>query len=215
MSRHHPKNTTLAEFAAGTLDEGRSLIVAAHLAMCGECREFIAAMEEAGGQMLEAVEPVAMPEGALALAMTRLEVGRPPAPARRKASPLAAVWQPEKNELLGYDLGPWRWVSPGLHFRSVKVAASGGTRVFMLKARAGLKIPQHKHTGTELTCVLSGAFIHENGRYAAGDCDDADQDVEHNPVIDEGEDCVCLVAMQGHIKMTGTLGRMIQPFIRI
>jgi putative transcriptional regulator len=63
--------------------------------------------------------------------------------------------------------------------------------------------------------VLSGAFIHEGGRYAAGDCDDADQDVDHSPVIDEGEPCICLVAMQGQIKMTGMLGRMIQPLIRI
>jgi putative transcriptional regulator len=216
MSRHHPKNTTLTEFAAGTLDEGRSLVVAAHLTMCGACREFVAAMEEAGGQMLDAIEPVAMREGAVALAMTRLGLERPRAPvARRKASPLAAVWQPEKNELLGYDLGPWRWVSPGLHYRAVNMPSGHETRVFMLKARPGLKIPQHKHTGTELTCVLSGAFIHEGGRYAAGDCDDADQNVDHSPVIDEGEECVCLVAMQGQIKMTGFFGRMIQPFVRI
>jgi putative transcriptional regulator len=184
--------------------------------MCGECREFVAAMEEAGGQMLSTVEPVAMPEGALELALARLTHEQPRAPVtRRKASPLAAVWQPEKNELLGYDLGPWRWVSPGLHYRSVKVPASSDTRVFMLKARPGLKIPQHKHTGIELTCVLSGAFIHEGGRYAAGDCDDADQDIDHSPVIDEGEPCICLVAMQGQIKMTGMLGRLIQPLIRI
>jgi putative transcriptional regulator len=216
MSRHHPKNTTLAEFASGTLDEGRSLVVKAHLTMCDECREFVAAMEDAGGQMLEATEPVAMREGSLALAMARIGLEQPRAPVvRRKASPLAAVWQPEKNELLGYDLGPWRWVSPGLHFRSVKVPAAGDTRVFMLKAVPGLNIPQHKHTGTELTCVLSGAFIHEGGRYAAGDCDDADQDVGHSPVIDEGEPCICLVAMQGDIRLTGFFGRMIQPFIRI
>ena len=184
--------------------------------MCDECREFVAAMEDAGGQMLEATEPVAMREGSLALAMARIGLEQPRAPVvRRKASPLAAVWQPEKNELLGYDLGPWRWVSPGLHFRSVKVPAAGDTRVFMLKAVPGLKIPQHKHTGTELTCVLSGAFIHEGGRYAAGDCDDADQDVGHSPVIDEGEPCICLVAMQGDIRLTGFFGRMIQPFIRI
>lgn len=216
MTRHHPKNTTLAEFAAGTLDEGRSLVVAAHLTMCGACREFVAAMEEAGGQMLNVIEPAAMPEGARELAIARLGLEQPRAPvARREASPLAAVWQPEKSELLGYDLGPWRWVSPGLHYRSVKMSASSDTRVFMLKATPGLKIPPHKHTGTELTCVLSGAFIHEGGRYAAGDCDDADQDVDHSPVIDEGEPCICLVAMQGQIKMTGFFGRMIQPLIRI
>ena len=125
------------------------------------------------------------------------------------------VWQPEQKTLLGYELGPWRWVAPGLRHRVVKVPSEGGTRVFMLKAAPGLKIPEHSHTGTELTCVLSGAFIHEGGRYAAGDCDDADHDDGHSPVIDGGEECICLIAMQGELKLSGLIGRLMQPFVRI
>jgi putative transcriptional regulator len=102
-----------------------------------------------------------------------------------------------------------------VHYRDVKIPTNNDTRVFMLKAAPGKKIPAHDHTGTELTCVLTGAFIHEGGRYAAGDCDDADQDVGHSPIIDSGEECVCLVAMQGQIRLTSMLGRLIQPFIRI
>lgn len=213
MSRHHPKNTTLAEFAAGTLDEGRSLVVASHLAMCGECREFVSSLEEAGGQMLATIEPMAMAEGAAARALSLL--ADEPAmtqPARRK--PAVPVWQPEQKTLLGYELGPWRWVAPGLHHRVVKVP-EGGARVFMLKAAPGVKLPDHSHTGTELTCVLSGAFIHEGGRFAAGDCDDADQDDGHRPIIDGDEECICLVAMEGELKLSGVLGRLMQPFIRI
>lgn len=213
MSRHHPKNETLAEFAAGTLDEGRSLVVAAHLAMCAECRGVVAAFEAVGGQMLDEIEPVAMSEGAAARALAAIEREAPrAAPAKAAAR---AVWQAEQQTLLGYDLGPWRWVAPGLHYRAVKTPQAGDTRVFMLKAVPGLKIPQHNHTGTELTCVLQGAFIHDGGRYGPGDCDDADQDDAHNPVIDDGEICICLVAMQGNIRLTGVLGRMVQPFIRI
>ena len=219
MNRHHPKNETLAEFAAGTLDEGRAVVVAAHLAMCGECRAVIAALEEAGGQMLDAIAPVAMSEGASERALARLDLARldneAAAPsARATASATHPVWQPEQKTLLGYDLGPWRWVAPGLHYRAVKTPADAA-RVFMLKAVPGLRIPQHRHTGTELTCVLAGAFIHEGGRYAAGDCDDADWEDGHSPVIDDGEECICLVAMQGQIKLTGVVGRLIQPLIRI
>ena len=214
MSRHHPKNETLAEFAAGTLDEGRSLVVAAHLSMCAACRGVVAAFEAVGGHMLESIEPVALSEGAAARALAAID-SEPPRAAAAARPAVRPVWQPEQQTLLGYDLGPWRWVSPGLHYRSVKTPQSGDTRVFMLKAVPGLKIPQHVHTGTELTCVLAGAFIHEGGRFAAGDCDDADQDDAHNPVIDDGDVCICLVAMQGNIRMTGFFGRMIQPLIRI
>lgn len=214
MSRHHPKNTTLAEFAAGTLDEGRSLVVASHLAMCGECRAFVSALEEAGGQMLANVEPIAMTDGAAARALSLLDCDDAPRTQGRKQSAIP-VWQPEQKTLLGYELGPWRWIAPGLHHRVIKMPSEGATRVFMLRAAPGLKIPQHSHTGIELTCVLAGAFIHEGGRYAAGDCDDADQDDGHSPVIDGDEECVCLVAMQGELRLSGLIGRLVQPFVRI
>ncbi|HEY0301021.1 MAG TPA: ChrR family anti-sigma-E factor, partial [Rhizomicrobium sp.] len=190
----------MAAFAAGRLDEGRGLVVAAHLSLCAECRGAVAAFEAVGGEMLDTIEPVAMAEGAAARALSLLD--REPAPTVPKKSPPRPVWQAEQETLLGYDLGPWRWVAPGLHYRAVRMAKSD-TRVFMLKAVPGLKIPQHNHTGTELTCVLQGAFIHGGGRFGPGDCDDADQDDAHNPVIDDGEVCVCLVAMQGDIKLTG------------
>jgi putative transcriptional regulator len=212
MSRHHPKPTTLADFAAGTLDEGRCLVVASHLAMCGECREFVATLEEAGGQMLAEIEPVALAEGAAARVLDRLvEPASQAAPRKPAAVP---VWQSEQKTLLGYELGPWRWIAPGLHHRVVKVTDSD-SRVFMLKAAPGVKLPDHSHTGVELTCVLSGAFIHEGGRFAAGDCDDADQDIGHRPIIDGDEECICVIAMQGELKLSGIFGRLMQPFIRI
>jgi putative transcriptional regulator len=76
MTRHHPKDTTLADFAAGTLNEGASLVIATHLMMCEECRGFVAALEEVGGQMLDKVEPVAMSEGASSLTAARLVAAR-------------------------------------------------------------------------------------------------------------------------------------------
>lgn len=203
MITHHPKELTLTEFAAGTLDEGRSLVVAEHVARCAHCRAFVAGMEQVGGTMLERAAPSPMAAGAREAALQRLD-----------AVPEAA--RPAgKSPLEAYALGAWRWVAPGLYYRMVDVPSNAGVRVFMLKARAGTKLPRHSHTGTELTTVLSGAFIHEGGRYAAGDCDDADQDIEHSPAVDEGEECICLVAMQGTIRLQSMLGRLIQPFIRM
>lgn len=214
MSRRHPKNTTLAEFAAGTLNEGRSLVIAAHLAMCGSCRGFVSALTQAGGQMLDEIEPAAMAKDAAAQALSLLDRDIATEAAARPSAPDLARWT-ETNELLGYRLGPWRKVWPGLQYRNVEVQTAGDSRVFMLKAAPGLKLPAHRHTGTELTCVFSGAFIHEGGRYGAGDCDDADENDVHSPVVDDGEECVCLVAMQGQIRLNSFIGRLIQPLIRI
>jgi putative transcriptional regulator len=124
--------------------------------------------------------------------------------------------QAKPNDLLSsYPLGDWRWIAPGLHWRSVGVAAAGSTRVFMLKAAPGIRIPQHSHDGIEWTCILQGAFRHEFGRYGAGDFDEADESVEHQPVVEGGIECICLVAMQGNIRLKSWMGRLIQPLVRI
>ena len=203
MTKHHPKETTLAEYAAGTLDEGRSLVVTEHLSRCAHCREFIASFENIGGVMMEAVEPVDMSPGARDAVLRQLGTIE------------ASTTKTARKSVKDYSLGPWRWIGPGLHARSVGVPSQGGSRVFMLKAAPGIELPKHEHRGTELTCILSGAFTHEGGRYGPGDCDDADEDDFHSPVIDNGEECVCLVAMQGNIVFQSLLGRMIQPFIRL
>jgi len=71
------------------------------------------------------------------------------------------------------------------------------------------------HTASEWTCVFEGAFRHDLGRYGAGDFDEADESVEHNPAVEEGMPCICLVALQGDIELQSWVGRLIQPFIRL
>jgi putative transcriptional regulator len=63
--------------------------------------------------------------------------------------------------------------------------------------------------------VLQGAFRHQNGRYGAGDFDEADESVDHLPVVEDGIECICLVTLQGHIRFKGWIGRLVQPFVRI
>jgi putative transcriptional regulator len=204
MIRHHPNESTLAEFAAGTLDEGRGLVVATHIAMCPACRRFMSALEHVGGQMLEQTAPAAMHEGARARALSCLA-----------ESDATTASPPAQDALSRYRVGPWRWVGPGIHRRLVDVPTDNGTRVFFLKAAPGMTMPGHRHVGTELTLVLSGAFVHQGGRYAAGDFDDADEADAHDPVVDPGEECVCLVAMRGHLRLNSLLGRLIEPFVRL
>ncbi len=66
-----------------------------------------------------------------------------------------------------------------------------------------------------MTCVLSGAFRHDSGHFGPGDFDLGDETVDHQPIVDDGQDCVCLVAMQGELRLNGLLGRMMQPFVRL
>ena len=208
---HHPSDATLAAYASGALDPARGLVVATHLSLCAQCRDAVHGFEQVGGAMLGDAEPVAMSSGALQRAMAALgplDVVQPV-----PADTNSAYEFPEP--LSRYALGPWRWIGRGVQWRAVDVASDDGVRVFMLKAKPGVKLPRHRHTGTEWTCVFEGAFSHHLGRYGAGDFDEADETVEHDPAVDNEFGCVCLVALQGHIELQGFFGRLLQPLIRI
>ncbi len=205
---HHPSDVALAEFAAGTLDAARALVVSTHLSRCPQCRNAVRGFEDAGGALLDAVEPVEMTTGALDRTLAKLDAPQ--------AAPAAAnIADADADTLSGYALGPWRWLGRGIQWRAVDVPASDAIRVFMLKAAPGTKLPRHRHTGTEWTCVFQGAFRHKLGRYGAGDFDEADETVEHDPFVEEGEVCICLVALQGSIRLQGLLGRLLQPLVRM
>ncbi|NVO17402.1 MAG: cupin domain-containing protein [Rhodoplanes sp.] len=212
---HHPTEATLAAFAAGTLDEGRMLVVAAHLAACPDCRRSVRMLEATGGVMLDDLAPADFAADGLVRAMAQLDAP-PAAPvAARRAETIPGLMPAHARLLAPYDLGPWRWVGPGVSWRMVDAPTLPGGRVFLLKATGGTALPDHTHTGTELTCVLTGAFRHEHGRYGPGDIDEADDEVDHTPVVEAGSDCICLVAMQGRLKLNGLLGRVLQPFVRL
>jgi putative transcriptional regulator len=208
---HHPSDTTLAALASGTLDEARALVVATHLNYCPQCRGAVQSFEAAGGVLLDAAEPADMRPDALRRTMAKLDAAAPVPP--RPHAPSAADDLPVP--LSQYSVGPWRWIGHGVQWRSVDVSSDDGVRVFMLKAAPGTKLPRHRHTGTEWTCVFQGAFRHELGRFGAGDFDEADESVEHDPVVEDGAACICLVALQGNIQLQSFVGRLIQPFIRI
>jgi putative transcriptional regulator len=201
--KHHPTEETLAANAAGTLDEARSLVVSMHLSLCPACSRKAGAYEALGGALLELALPASMKAGALqqTLALIDTQV------ATADVEPAAPLDR--------YRLGPWRWVWPGLRQRSVSVPALSETKVFMLKAAPGIKLPHHKHTGYEWTCVLEGAFEHQYGRYGPGDFDEADETLEHKPTICDGPPCVCIVALQGSIRLQSRLGQVIQPLLRL
>jgi putative transcriptional regulator len=208
--KHHPTDTTLASFASRALDESRALVVAAHVSRCRQCRNAVKAFELVGGALLDDIPPAAMTANALDRAMAKL--GSQDAIGESGSS---AVVSDLPAPLSHYAAGSWRWIGPGLHWRPIDVASGNDVRVFMLKASPRARLPRHSHTGTEWTCVLEGAFRHDLGRYGPGDFDEADETHDHNPTVEDGAVCLCVVALEGNIKLQSWIGRLIQPLIRL
>lgn len=209
---HHPSDETLAAFISGNLCEANTLVVATHLAHCQECRDAVRGFAEAAGGVLEHAGAAEISAEARSAVFDRLDAE--PAEAAPEPPAIAPLDRP-MAPLSIYEGGKWQWVGPGVYRQFIDVPSETGTRVFLLKAAPGTRLPDHRHVGTEWTCVLKGAFRHDHGRFGAGDFDEADGSVDHNPFVEEGEECICLVALNGHVEMTGWLGRMIQPLVRI
>ena len=213
--KHHPDDSMLAAFAAGTLDHGQHIAVATHLVSCPQCRTFTRSMEKVGGEVLIGLPPAAMPNGAFAKVEAQLnEPGR-------AASGIKVLTVPETEIpglpkfVRGYQFGNWKWIAPSVHLRPIALPYASDTRVFLLRSGPGTRMLEHAHTGFEMTCVLSGAFSQAGAHFGPGDFDLGDETVDHEPVVDKGQDCICLVAMQGGLRLKGLLGRIVQPFVRL
>ena len=208
---HHPSPELLAGFAAGTLDAGEHLAVAVHASGCSTCRRLLRAIEGIGGSTLESIEPAPMKAGAFEAVVAKLDRS-PPQP----SAPADSFADDDLPEILRHcRIGRRRRVAPGVSMRPIELLGPSRSRAFLLRSNPGTRMLEHTHTGTELTCVLRGSFSHEGGRFGPGDFDFGDETLDHQPIVGDGEPCLCLVAMTGDLRMNGFFGRLISPFVRL
>jgi putative transcriptional regulator len=214
---HHPPETIIASFAAGTLDNGQHVAIATHLTACAHCRSLMRSMEQVGGAVLADLPPASMSGNGLAAIEARLDdAAAPRAPAAPPADNVTAGEIPGLPRFVRrYRFGAWTLVAPRVRVRQIVLPDPGDTRVFLLKAGSGTRLLEHAHTGLEMTCVLDGSFTQAGSRYAPGDFDFGDDTIDHQATVEQGRDCICLVAMQGELRLKGLIGRLVQPFVKL
>lgn len=214
--RHHPAETTLIAYAAGHLDVALSAIVASHLAVCPRCRGRSRLAEGVGGELLETSAPAALRDGALDAVLARVagaapETDPPAPPAGRHgvAAPLGRLLPERLADIR------WRTVGPGIRQARLGEAGRDPEGLKLLKIAPGRSVPRHSHRGHEMTLIVSGSYTDELGRFQAGDIADLDGEVDHQPVSDTGEDCICIIATDAPLRFEGWVPRLMQSFVRI
>ncbi len=207
----HPADETLFAFAAGALAAGPRLVVETHLAGCPECGERARAFEAVGGALLESSHVDPAPGDLLARTWARIEAAAGVARARAQPGPEPYPGAPES--LRRCAIGPWRFVQPGLRIAMVTPPGESEASAMLMRVSAGRRMPRHTHDGVEFTQVLTGIFYDASGRFASGDYIEADGDVDHQPVADENQDCICLAAIEGRVRLTSFVGRWAQSVL--
>lgn len=63
--------------------------------------------------------------------------------------------------------------------------------------------------------MLQGSFSDETGRFGVGDLEIADEELEHTPIADVGDACICLAATDAPLRFWSFVPRLLQPLFRI
>jgi putative transcriptional regulator len=211
--RHHFPDPMLMAYAAGELPEAFALIVATHVSLCDECRARAEAFDALGGAVLEDVVET-MADSGLAACLARID-----------ALPQANARAPRRGDGLlpaplvdyiggGLDAVKWRPLGLGAK-QAVLRTSDAGAVVRLLAIPGGVAMPNHSHDGQELTLVLQGAFRDQTDRFGPGDVELADDSLQHTPVAEAGQTCICLAATTAPLKFNTLLPRLAQSFFRI
>jgi putative transcriptional regulator len=196
--RHHPSEAILGDYASGALRPAFAAVAAVHLQACCQCRAAVAAMERVGGALVGGLPPEPMAPDSLESILARLDE---PAPAQP---------EPDRRAIVDrLSFGRRRWVGPGMWLRHADRDAAGGELLYMLRLPGGLSTFPHGHRGCEHTVVLEGAFSDCVGRFAQGDFAEVDDQLEHQPQVEPGAECICLIASEAPMRVSGWIGRFV------
>lgn len=209
----------LMAHAAGRLPEPVAIVVASHLTLSAASRSRYRCFESAAGALLEKLEPEPVGAASWERIAALLDKDEPEPPA---AAPLPALVE-DGGILLPR---PLREIMPrplaGLSWRGIGPVAEAdlpgtdpGYRLRLIRLRAGRSVPRHTHEGNELTLVLDGSFRDVQGHYRRGDLAIADAGVDHQPTADASGDCLCLALTDAPLRLTGAIGRLLNPFLRL
>lgn len=210
---HHVDDATLMSYAAGSLPEALSAVVATHLSLCGTCRRELAVMECVGSTMMGRLPQASLsgpaPRTPPLAAITARDEGADVLDAVERSGDVPAPL----SRLVGSDLGSIRWKRLGLGIWHLPVALSEGSKgtLRLIKVAPGQAMFEHGHGGSELTLVLQGSYSDHCGRFAKGDIEDLDDETDHGPIADRSEGCICLIASEEPVRFKSLIGRLVQP----
>jgi len=218
--KHHLDEATLLSYSAGSMSQAMALVVACHISMCSKCHKRIQESEALGGMLLDNLEPAKIDADSLSQVLSCLEQGSADAPdistPAAQPSPVHIENQEIPAPLRDYiggslDALDWKSIVPGVHYYDLdcKTERNGASR--LLRIAPGKAMLPHSHDGNELTLILRGSYSDEMGRFTVGDIADLDSEVEHQPLVDSHEDCICLIATDAPLKFSTLLGKIVQP----
>ncbi|MEP0070573.1 ChrR family anti-sigma-E factor [Pyruvatibacter sp.] len=207
----------VSQYALGQLPRAAALLTQSYLEMNPHQRHTADRIEQVGGWSLEKAEPVAMRASTSEALLAQLEgTDVMTAPMRISTSdPFESTMPASLLDAIGRPLSdvPWKWRGIGAYEHRLSALEDDGIVARLLRIEPGKAVPQHTHEGMEATLVVSGAYCDDAGRFGPGDLELADDAVDHKPIAERGETCICFAVTEAPMQLTGRIGRIFQSLL--
>lgn len=218
--KFHPGMSLLEQHAEGTLSADIALAVAAHIDLCPHCQQLsrdittdlacqlaqqpVKTNNTDWQQMLnDIMAQPQLPKQATAM-QQQLSV--------QQAEPIIVNQRefilPRSLQRLAANRSKWLQLGG---IATAKLPVGNDYHISLLYIDKNTEVPQHTHLGLEMTLVLAGKIVDENGEYGAGDLLINSPDDTHTPRTMADEDCLCLSVLSAPLKFKKGLTRLLNP----
>lgn len=214
MIKQHPSDALLAQYASAALPASLNVAVAIHVDMCPCCKAKVAAIEAENAKAIftqpdtHFEQDDEIENSSLMLEAIMMDEGvddiydvQPKQVTINKQN----YQLPRALSRIAYS----KFMQMGKLSRSRIALEDGPLRSSLLHIAAGGEIPEHTHTGFELTLLLAGEFSDETGDYVAGDFMWLDGRHNHTPITKEG--CLCYTVVSSALHFNKGLSKLLNP----
>ena len=216
MPNHFIDELILSEYTSGSLGEGQSAIVAAHLTLCPESRKMANLLDTIGAVTFESNASSSssndsskniLNDSTLQKVLKNIENTEQIDSPNTISKNMNDFIPKPINEKLPSHYSDLKWKRMGKSIRYINLdVKESDVSMKLLKIAPGTKIPGHSHEGNEYTLVLSGKFSDKFGSYERGDVTVRDEQDTHEPFVDGDSECVCVILTEGPLKYKGLVG---------
>ena len=215
MAKFHPDIDLLTEYTAGTMPLAQAACVSAHLNYCSQCGRTVEQLEDVGAALFDTLQGEPVGDAQLNAVLARLD-DAPPLRHSRPESAASGRTPGILQRLMRGDYKDldWKKVTKSLSISYLKTG-DPNFEFALYHIKAGGKIPEHTHRGSEMTLVLEGGFSDADGSYHQGDFLFRSVDDVHAPTAVQSEDCICVAVLDATLKFTGWKHRWMNPFLSL
>ncbi|MBE0361718.1 ChrR family anti-sigma-E factor [Pseudoalteromonas aliena] len=220
MIKHHPSETLITEYCSASLSASLSLAVSIHVDMCPVCQAKVAKIEASNANELFSEQSTQFEKShteqsesfeEFELNLLDMITSDNSIDEVYEVAPVSIKVNEHKYQLPRAltRISHSKFTQVGKLARSRVALDDGALRSSLLHIDAGGEIPEHTHTGFEVTLLLDGEFSDEEDSYVPGDFIWQDGSHQHTPLTKDG--CLCFTVVSSALHFNKGFSKLLNP----